>query len=142
MPLANGLGLTIEDKAMIDDRIADNLRIGKAIRDARSSVGWTQTDLARALGVRFQQVQKYEHGLNRVAVTTLLRILAVLNVTPARFFEAMDRLADFPRSRPTLDPQLEELRADYEALEDPQHRRLLRETARALRLSGPLKRSL
>ncbi|RZJ42411.1 MAG: XRE family transcriptional regulator [Brevundimonas sp.] len=127
---------------MMDDRIADNLRIGKAIRDARSAVGWTQTDLARALGVTFQQVQKYEHGLNRVAVTTLLRILAVLNVTPARFFDAMDRLADFPRDRPVLDPQFEELRADYDAVADPHHRRLLREMARTLRLIGPAKRSL
>ena len=49
-------------------------RIGKAVRERRESVGMTQAALAAAIGVTFQQVQKYEQGRNRVATSKLVRM--------------------------------------------------------------------
>ena len=49
--------------------------------------GCSQTELGKAVGVTFQQVQKYEKGTNRVSASRLLRIANVLKVAPDFFFE-------------------------------------------------------
>jgi transcriptional regulator with XRE-family HTH domain len=49
--------------------------------------GFSQTELGKAVGVTFQQVQKYEKGTNRVSASRLQRIANVLEVTPDFFFE-------------------------------------------------------
>ena len=60
--------------------------IGARIRAARVAVRMSQTELAGALGVSFQQVQKYETGKDRVTASTLQGIAAVLGVHPGSFF--------------------------------------------------------
>ncbi|NRP72320.1 hypothetical protein ILFOPFJJ_03218 [Ensifer psoraleae] len=47
----------------------------------------TQEALAKALGIAFQQVQKYENGINRVGASRLQAIAEVLDVAPSYFFE-------------------------------------------------------
>lgn len=59
-----------------------DIDIGNAIRTVRTVAGLSQTDLGNALGVTFQQIQKYEKGVNRLSVTALIRICKVLNVSP------------------------------------------------------------
>ncbi len=59
--------------------------VGNQIRMARRRVGLTQTDLAKRLNLSFQQVQKYEKGMNRVAAGTLAEIAVALD-TPIQFF--------------------------------------------------------
>jgi transcriptional regulator with XRE-family HTH domain len=59
-----------------------DVRFGKVLRQARISRGMSQTDLGRAIGITFQQVQKYERGANRVSISTLLRIAGALGVSP------------------------------------------------------------
>jgi len=54
--------------------------IGAQIRVRRSAVGLSQEALAEAIGVTFQQIQKYEKGVNRVSAATLLRIAQALEV--------------------------------------------------------------
>lgn len=49
-----------------------DVAIGKAIGDRREAVGMTQRGLGRAIGVTFQQVQKYETGKNRIAASKLV----------------------------------------------------------------------
>lgn len=56
--------------------------IGSLIREARKSRGLSQMKLAEAIGVTFQQVQKYEKGSNRVALSTFLLICERLNLSP------------------------------------------------------------
>ena len=56
--------------------------IGARLRNARIRRGLSQEKLAEALGITFQQVQKYEKGANRVACSTLLRACAALRVEP------------------------------------------------------------
>jgi transcriptional regulator with XRE-family HTH domain len=58
--------------------------VGQRIRMLRNDVGLSQTTLAEALGVTFQQVQKYEKGVNRVGAGRLTRIADALNVPVSR----------------------------------------------------------
>lgn len=59
-----------------------NVKLGERIRAMRKLRAMTQTDLARQLGITFQQVQKYERGKNRLSVAMLLHIARILRVTP------------------------------------------------------------
>ncbi|WP_375643204.1 MULTISPECIES: helix-turn-helix domain-containing protein [unclassified Bartonella] len=64
-----------------------DILIGKRIRHRRISIGLSQKALGSHLGVSFQQIQKYEKGLNRVSVGYLLKIAQKLEV-PISFFYA------------------------------------------------------
>ena len=61
--------------------------VGARIRMQRMVRGLSQTGLGKAVGVTFQQVQKYEKGVNRVGASRLQQIANVLEVTPDFFFE-------------------------------------------------------
>lgn len=60
-----------------------DLEVGKRILLRRTLLGLTQQQLAAEIGVSFQQVQKYERGLNRVSASRMVPIAAALGVTPA-----------------------------------------------------------
>jgi transcriptional regulator with XRE-family HTH domain len=64
-----------------------DIHTGQKIRIARHAAGLSQEALAKKLGIAFQQVQKYEKGTNRVAVSRLAEIARILNRFPAWFFE-------------------------------------------------------
>ena len=59
-----------------------DIAIGAKIRRFRKGAGISQEVVAEALGITFQQVQKYENGKNRVAVSTLIRICHVIGISP------------------------------------------------------------
>jgi transcriptional regulator with XRE-family HTH domain len=61
--------------------------VGQNIRIFRTAKGMTQTELGNGLGVTFQQIQKYENGVNRVGSGRLLQIANLLGVPIDRFFE-------------------------------------------------------
>jgi len=61
--------------------------IGKNIRHYRLLRGWSLAALGQAVGVTFQQIQKYEGGINRVAASTLFRIAHVLSIDLNQFFD-------------------------------------------------------
>jgi transcriptional regulator with XRE-family HTH domain len=61
--------------------------VGKNIRIFRIAKGLSQTDLGQSLGVTFQQVQKYEKGVNRVGSGRLARLSKLLGVPINRFFD-------------------------------------------------------
>ncbi|MCE8535695.1 helix-turn-helix domain-containing protein [Ruegeria pomeroyi] len=63
--------------------------VGRRIRARRSALGLSQAELGRAIGVRFQQVQKYESGANRVSASRLWAIAEVLDVHISHFFEGI-----------------------------------------------------
>ncbi|MDG3444569.1 helix-turn-helix domain-containing protein [Nitrospirillum amazonense] len=60
------------------------------IRLRRGLLGLSQVQVADALGLTFQQVQKYESGANRVSIARLVRLADVLNVPITFFFDGMD----------------------------------------------------
>ncbi|MEM7625863.1 MAG: helix-turn-helix transcriptional regulator [Planctomycetota bacterium] len=58
-------------------------KIGLRLRQARLRAGLTQNALAHCLGISFQQIQKYEKGLNRIPASRLIDLAPVLGVPPA-----------------------------------------------------------
>ena len=62
-----------------------NQHLGKKLRLRRTSLGLTQTQVAQAINVTFQQIQKYEKGTNGVSSARLLQLSTFLNV-PINFF--------------------------------------------------------
>lgn len=61
--------------------------VGKRLRVRRSLLGISQEKLADAVGVTFQQIQKYERGTNRVSASRLLRFSQILQVPVDYFYE-------------------------------------------------------
>lgn len=78
-------------------------RIGERVRARRNEIGMSQQALADRLGVTFQQVQKYEGGVNRIAASRLLDIAAVLEMPVADFFEGLVSNKAKPRGRIALE---------------------------------------
>ncbi len=64
-----------------------NQHLGKQLRARRSTLGLTQTQVARAINVTFQQIQKYEKGTNGVSSSRLLQLANFLKVPVKYFFE-------------------------------------------------------
>lgn len=64
--------------------------VGKRLRVRRSLLGLSQEKLADAVGVTFQQIQKYEHGTNRVSAGRLLKFSQVLQVPVTYFYEELE----------------------------------------------------
>ena len=61
--------------------------VGNKVRMRRKILGWSQQKLGDALGLTFQQVQKYERGTNRISASRLQRISDILQVPIEYFFE-------------------------------------------------------
>lgn len=89
--------------------------VGKRIRHRRWMVGMTQQQLASEVGIKFQQIQKYETGANRVSASRLWNIAAALNVDVGFFFEGL--LEREPEAHPAAGIAAADLIADKEALE-------------------------
>ena len=66
-----------------------DLHVGARIRTRRKILGVSQQKLAESLGLRFQQVQKYERGANRVSASKLYEIASALHAQIAYFFEGL-----------------------------------------------------
>ena len=71
-----------------------DLHLGKRLRRRRRILGWTQQQLASHVGVRFQQIQKYECGANRISAARLWSLSEALEVPVNYFF---DGLSEAPR---------------------------------------------
>lgn len=71
-----------------------DVHVGQRIRRRRWMVGMTQQQLGEAVGIKFQQIQKYETGMNRVSASRLYEISKALDVPVAFFFEAVDQPAN------------------------------------------------
>ncbi len=64
-----------------------DVHVGERVRLSRKLLGMTQTDLGDAIGLTFQQIQKYERGVNRIGASRLLALARVLDVSIDYFFE-------------------------------------------------------
>src|SRR5256885_14869264 len=67
---------------------AEDIAIGVKLRALRLDRGLSQGDLGRVVGVTFQQLQKYEKGVNRISAGRLVRIAAALAVPVTAFYDA------------------------------------------------------
>jgi len=110
-----------------------DVHVGKRIRHRRWLVGMTQQQLAESVGIKFQQIQKYETGANRVSASRLWDIASSMDVDVSFFFEGIAAEghkgagpSDFLGDKEALD-----LVRSYYAMPENQRRRLF-ELARVL----------
>ena len=68
---------------------AIDLHVGKHLRRRRRLLGLTQQALAEQVGIRFQQIQKYECGANRVSASRLFELSEALSVPVQHFYEGL-----------------------------------------------------
>ncbi|UTC29699.1 HTH-type transcriptional regulator cell division transcriptional repressor [Bajunvirus bajun] len=71
-----------------------DIHVGKRLAARRIGLGFNQSDLGRALGLTFQQVQKYEKGANRMSASKMHDAANFLGVTEGYFFEGLRAPAD------------------------------------------------
>ncbi|TCP41759.1 helix-turn-helix domain-containing protein [Rhodovulum marinum] len=113
-----------------------DVHVGKRIRHRRWMVGMTQQQLAEKVGIKFQQIQKYETGMNRVSASRLWDIADALDVPVSFFFEGLDGKSAEVAGQGMPDDLLSdkealELVRSYYAIPENQRRRLF-ELARVL----------
>ncbi|MDH5452630.1 MAG: helix-turn-helix domain-containing protein [Paracoccaceae bacterium] len=104
-----------------------DVHVGKRIRHRRWMVGMTQQQLADQVGIKFQQIQKYETGMNRVSASRLWDISEALDVAISFFFEGLE--ARNPESVEIAgdimaDKEALMLVRSYYSIPEPQRRRL------------------
>jgi transcriptional regulator with XRE-family HTH domain len=114
-----------------------DIHVGQRLRVRRSLLGLSQEKLADAIGITFQQIQKYERGMNRISAGRLYQLSKTLEVPVSYFFESFGASAntqkvsglsdnnqesfggeDMMQSKETL-----ELLRIYYSIEDPQVRK-------------------
>jgi transcriptional regulator with XRE-family HTH domain len=71
-------------------------QVGSRLRTRRIMLNQSQTEIADALGLTFQQVQKYENGVNRISASRLQQLCRILDVPVAFFFEGAPRALGLP----------------------------------------------
>lgn len=90
--------------------------VGSRVRARRVGLRLSQTNLGQAIGVTFQQIQKYENGSNRIGASNLFKIANALGVDVAFFFEGMtDDVAKaglVPRGKALAEPRQAEFDSD------------------------------
>ena len=79
-----------------------DIHVGKMIRARRLAIGVSQSQLAQALELTFQQIQKYERGVNRVSASKLFEIGKALDVPLSAFFDGLDPATEGPVAQPEL----------------------------------------
>jgi transcriptional regulator with XRE-family HTH domain len=70
-----------------------DIHVGSRLRKRRTMLRISQDKLGQALGLDFQQIQKYEKGINRIGASRLQQAADILGVTVPFFFEGWGRLA-------------------------------------------------
>jgi transcriptional regulator with XRE-family HTH domain len=124
-----------------------DIHVGARLRLRRTLIGMSQEQLSVALGITFQQVQKYERGANRISASRLFQASRTLGVPVSWFFEGMsdaaasasatpavvegERVANDPERRIMRRETMELVRAYY-SIGDVRLRRRLYEMAKAM----------
>jgi transcriptional regulator with XRE-family HTH domain len=132
-------------KAMLRDDYVPSLsevlkvdqHVGQRVRLRRKMLGMSQSVLGESLGIAFQQVQKYERGINKISVSTLYNLSKILDVNIVYFFEDLPvpfdeevtqapGFAEYSEARNALEnPELMRLVSQFERLTDRKLRQLI-----------------
>ncbi|MBU6474732.1 MAG: helix-turn-helix domain-containing protein [Alphaproteobacteria bacterium] len=131
-----------------------DIYVGSKVKSRRLILGLSQEELAKAIGLTFQQVQKYERGTNRISVSRLVDICKVLKVQIDYFFDgsfslsgksgtrnlALKGFSDTKQEALEPDPLIKrdvmELVRAYSGIKNPQLKRQILEMAKAMSTSG------
>ncbi len=104
-----------------------DVHVGQRVRQRRWMVGMTQQQLGDSVGVKFQQIQKYETGTNRISASRMWDIAATMEVPVSFFFEGLDGQApDTGEARSDIftDKEGNEFLRAYYAIPKKQRRQL------------------
>ena len=104
-----------------------NIHLGKKLRMRRLSLGLTQTKVAQAINVTFQQIQKYEKGTNGVSSNRLMQLSQFLKVPIIYFFEDYKEFKDINLNSEEVNDDLNYsfLSRTFTALSRPQKEKIL-----------------
>lgn len=114
--------------------------VGRQMRARRELRGLPQKELARQLGISFQQVQKYESGANRISASKMWQLCDVLDVEPGYFFDGLDARRRGRGTDAVLEPQQDgrsarqvlDLNQAFKQIEDARVRRQVVQLVKAL----------
>lgn len=107
--------------------------LGGRIKRLRRELGMTQTGLGEALGITFQQVQKYENGANRISALMLLKLADALGVTVGDLLHDLDPAIE---SQIASTPGASKLLSDFGRIRSDKHRELVLNLAASLAVLG------
>jgi len=112
--------------------------VGLRMRMRRKAIGLTQERLGEKLELTFQQIQKYEHGANRVSASKLFQIAGILGVGVTYFFEEFSDGSEDGAAAPTAmaSPDLLEMAETFPRIPERQRRKVM-ELLRLLCERGP-----
>ncbi len=123
--------------------------VGQRLRWRRRELKLTQEQLGEKLGLTFQQVQKYEKGVNRISAGRLFEVADVLTVPITYFYEGVEEMmtsrpmalheGDHPPTLPVIDSEAMELVTAFQKITDRSLRRSLLDTIRAAGASSDKK---
>ena len=129
---------------------AGDIYVGGRVRERRTMLGMSQEKLGEALGLTFQQIQKYERGTNRIGAGRLHHISEILGVPINYFFEEIPRSFGEKQEKsrlvnartvcdndPVANRETRELIRAYYGIKDPAVRRRLFDLARQIGKSFP-----
>ncbi len=104
-----------------------DVHVGQRVRQRRCLAGMTQQELGDRVGIKFQQIQKYENGTNRISASRMWDIAAAMEVPVSFFFEGLDGQApDTGEARAEIltDKEALDLVRAYYAIPENQRRKL------------------
>ncbi len=136
-------------RTLLGDPNPIDVHVGARVRLRRTLMGMSQEKLGEAIGLTFQQVQKYERGANRVGASRLFDLSRVLDVPVSFFFDDMpdgvskqsprlivsglaEEASDIPGADPMTKRETLELVRAYYRITDPQVRRRIFDLAKVL----------
>lgn len=119
-----------------------DIHVGNKVRIRRKFLGYSQEELAKAIDLTFQQIQKYERGANRVSASKLFQIAIALKAPVAYFFEGYgeggpDARLDSSESEKSVHaflatPEGIELAESFPRIKSAKHRRRVLDLVRSL----------
>lgn len=115
-----------------------DVHVGSRVRLRRAALGLSQDQLAAAIGLSFQQVQKYERGVNRIGASRLYEMGKVLQTPISYFFEDFDDLGLAEdtgysyQADPVLKRETLELMRAYHQIKNPKERKKVLKLVKAL----------
>jgi len=130
-----------------------DVHVGAKVKSRRLILGLSQEELAKAIGLTFQQIQKYERGTNRISVSRLVDICRALRVQIDYFFDGgfalgkpagktpyakgfSDTKQDVFEAEPLAKRDVLELVRAYSRIKSPQLKRQILEMAKAMSSAG------
>ena len=125
----------MNDRADLNGPDPIDIAVGLRLRTLRKSKGMSQEQLGRALGITFQQIQKYERGTNRISASMLVKSARALSVSPNSILP--DENDPAPKSPAILSllvqmRGVDELVECYSRIKSPRLRRAVLQLSRAL----------